>query len=110
MPVTPKITHINGIDVREQTLDEFISNLPEDHCVKLQLAELRDSLTALNRDNTQLLAEKAGLTEQIGELTNRLKKADIQVKIAAAARKKVNDAKIKSESEARIASQAVTGL
>lgn len=113
MPIQPKVIHINGIDAREQTIDELLeaAKLPDDHYAKLQLQELRDSVAALQKENTQLLAEKAGLTEQLGELSNRLKKAEFQAKMNAGVRKKANSERVKDESESRVApEEAKSGL
>jgi chorismate mutase len=92
MAIAPKTIQINGQDVREQTLDEFIAALPTDHCVKLQVAELRREVEGLALEMKQILSERAALTEQIGELENLLAKAKLQVKIQThAIRKRHNE-------------------
>lgn len=85
MPVVPKVIKFNGQDIQEQTLDQFIAHLGDDHCVKLQVAELRETIASLQVENQRLLTEKAGLTEQMGELQNRLAKSQLQEKVQRSA-------------------------
>lgn len=46
----PRTTMINGVEVREQTLDEYMAALPNGHGAMAELVNLRNEL--LKRDET----------------------------------------------------------
>lgn len=96
---TPRVTKINGQDVREQTLDEFLSPLDPEHCARVEVAELKQSIKDLLVQIEKLEHEKIKVMRELESAQTTIHKLQVQDKIKLATIRKHQKEKAQHESK-----------
>lgn len=73
--ISPRFSEINGQKVREQTLDEYLSSLDQEHCARQQLGELRDTIASQMATAQAFEEQKLDLMRKVDTLNTKLTKA-----------------------------------